>query len=260
MSKLGGFVLVLGIILGIVAFSMDTTVTTEPQSIAGVSIPSQTVNNIGLMDERRNYLTVSGLLVLVGVGLVTASTFQKSTTDTSVRQAISDTRKCPYCAEDIKSEAIVCRYCGRELESDTSKQSATLNAKYKEAQGEYAKWLTAVKTEDAFFQADDAAALLKDFVASFGRVVDACEGERSGLRSAIARHAARDFSELVDNPGLSSAITRLTEAPSALAGERPAELPTAQVRGRFLVCPVCNKMNPLGAEQCQWCQARYTSA
>lgn len=97
---------------------MNTTVSTESQYTGGIHIPSQTVNNIDLMDRRRNHLMISGLFIVVGVILFVSGSRSKSANG----QATGENKKCPFCAELIKYEAKVCRFCGRDLPEPMQKE------------------------------------------------------------------------------------------------------------------------------------------
>jgi hypothetical protein len=130
MKNTGIAIIVIGVIGLLTSYNMNTTVTTESKYLGyGIEIPSVTVNNIGLMDKRRNALTVSGLLTIVGVVLFVAATMQESKPtyipmSRRSEESYSGNKKCPYCAENIKSEAIVCRFCQRELSDISSLNEA----------------------------------------------------------------------------------------------------------------------------------------
>lgn len=48
----------------------------------------------------------------------TASTAANEGGNTANTLSAEGTKKCPYCAETIKAEAKICRFCGKELEQN----------------------------------------------------------------------------------------------------------------------------------------------
>lgn len=105
MKAIGVIALVIGILVTIVAFNMDATVATD---FGG------RVNNIGLMDQRRNFIIVGSLIVIVGVLFTGFASMGNR--GTSEKDEVGY-RACPYCAESIRVEAKLCKHCQRELPS-----------------------------------------------------------------------------------------------------------------------------------------------
>ena len=103
MKTVGVIAILVGIVVAIVALNMDTSVAT------GLG---ERVNNIGLMDQRRNILIVGSLVILVGVVLLGFASVKGNSADASTQVGY---KACPYCAEPVRVEAKICKHCQREL-------------------------------------------------------------------------------------------------------------------------------------------------
>lgn len=115
MKRLGVTVLFVGVAWGVYALNIDVTVTTKGEFVGSIYLPPQTVNNIGLMDERRNHLAIAGFLSLAGLLMALLGSKGSSQTSFMPVSSSSEQRVCPFCAESVKEEAIVCKHCKRDL-------------------------------------------------------------------------------------------------------------------------------------------------
>ncbi|MEY3882523.1 MAG: hypothetical protein RIQ94_3319 [Pseudomonadota bacterium] len=104
MKKLGILALILGLIGLVFSIQMDTSVS---------SYGGGRINNLGLMSLQQNLVFICSTITIVGVFLIVmAGRSNGSNNSLNQNQSV---RECPFCAETIKSQAVLCRYCGKDV-------------------------------------------------------------------------------------------------------------------------------------------------
>lgn len=110
MKTIGVIVLVVGVLAFLVGFNMDTTVAAGDYGL-------RRVHNIGLMNDRQNIIIFAGVLAVIGTLLfsLAGKNKQPSPIPEGNSSPSTGTRKCPFCAEFVKTEAVICRFCQKDL-------------------------------------------------------------------------------------------------------------------------------------------------
>ena len=109
---LGGLLVFIGMGLLYLGLTMDTSVEVSYPEITqnlNLNLPER-VNNLGLMQEKQNYLMFGGICFILGLIVVYAFPSSKKEEEEEELE-YRETKKCPDCAETILQNARICRFC-----------------------------------------------------------------------------------------------------------------------------------------------------
>lgn len=121
--------LAVGVVLGLIGLFFDTTV---PVDILSETFGGRRVVNLDLMEQRRTILMLAGLAILVGSIIMGFDSLRQPANGGGEKRRPIDTRACPFCAEEIKIAAKVCKHCNRDVPAaDIDKPEAVLEEEQK---------------------------------------------------------------------------------------------------------------------------------